>query len=65
MLERENFDEYFWKCFYDFVDRNGPYADRIGNFFHAKQAINRNPEQVPDKMWGRLITNHINKFNYN
>lgn len=65
MLDRENFNDYIWFCFFDFVDRKGAYADCTDDFFHAKQAVNRNPEQVPCKLWAMLITRHINRYNYN
>ena len=37
----------------------------VGARFFPFELPNRNPKQVSNKIWLRLITNHLNKENYN
>ena len=59
-LKRVDFDDYIWDCYVEYRDKNQDYQDP----YFAEITRNRNPEQVPEILWQKLLFAHLNN-NYN
>lgn len=63
-----DFESYILKCFLKYEEEKDKTKEsepnHNGNMIWFK-APNRNPKQVPDGMWNRLLHKHIQKFHYN
>jgi hypothetical protein len=58
-LKRTRFEEYIWECYFKFLNREGRYCNAKGKTFTAFESLNRNPEQVPELLWQKLIATHL------
>ena len=72
MLKRIDFDKYIWKCFTEFLDKEENHIETVfgkrlkdGVEFLWDDSKNRNPTQVPNDTWRRLLYKHIQRFHYN
>jgi len=63
-LKRKTFDKAIDDAFLDYVNGGETYLCEY-SAFHAEETPNRNPEQIPQGIWSRLIYKHINKIFYN
>ncbi|MCD6018805.1 MAG: hypothetical protein K0S53_1926 [Bacteroidetes bacterium] len=63
-IKRKQFDEYLWQCYLDFLDVEGDVASSK-SFVAYRQALNRNPKQVPDLLWKILVKRNIKRHNHN
>ena len=64
-LMRKNFENYFWECFLKYTQREDLKDRSKRQPFSAFDSPNRNPKQVPNNLWKRLIRNHYIKHNNN
>lgn len=66
-LEKRTFDQLINDAFLDYLFGIGVNAVLFenGGAFHPTDTPNRNPKQVPEGTWRRLITIHLNKHLYN
>lgn len=65
MMKHKKFDSYIWQCFFRFLNKEGKYKNYKNDTFYAYDAENRNPEQVPELLWQKLIQRHVKTFNNN
>lgn len=65
MLERENMNDYIWKCYFKFLLREDGYKNCKTSIFRGVEAVNRNREQVPDFLWRNILARHIKQYTYN
>jgi hypothetical protein len=63
-LRRKTFDKAIDDAFADYLNGAESY---LGDYpvFVPSDTPNRNPKQVPQGVWCRLIYKHINKIHYN
>ena len=66
-IKRRTFDDVIERAYFDYLFCEGIHAKYYlsGGEFHPTDTPNRNPNQVPNGMWRRLIFKHINKHFYN
>lgn len=69
-LYRMDFESYIHKCFIKYLEENKEpkkkeFEMQEGSNIIWFTAPNRNPEQVPNGIWNRLLSRHLNKHNYN
>ena len=71
-LKRISFDYHIWKSFIAFLNKEEKSANKKNGKgssddfeFRWMDSSNRNPEQVPDGLWRRLLHKHLKDFNHN
>ena len=66
-LKRKSFDKAIGDAYADYLFCEGIHAQfyAAGGEFHPSDTPNRNPDQVPNGTWRRLLYKHINKHFYN
>lgn len=66
-LSKKTFDKIIEQAYFDYLFCRGEHAAyyAAGGKFHPINALNRNPEQVSENLWCRLINKHLNKHYYN
>ena len=66
-LKRKSFGEAISDAYADYIFGEGLHSKYYqgGGEFHPTDTPNRNPKQVPNGTWHRLIYKHINKHHYN
>lgn len=71
-LIKMDFDSYIFECFNKFLNTEGNFIQtEYGK--HLKDGVeylwtyssNRNPKQVPDGVWQRILWEHLKRTNYN